>query len=96
MSLPIVISNTAFQTFESICVQIKDRLGDKALKDFKKNTIKTLELISNSPLIYKETEFNPNIRKAVIKKLSSVFYEVKSDRIEVLFFWDNRQEPLLY
>ena len=42
----------------------------------------------------KETEFDPNIRIALIKKLSSVFYEVKPDKIEVLFFWDNRQEPI--
>lgn len=94
MSLPLVISETAYITFESICVQIHERLGAKALSDFKKNTIKTLELISNSPFLYKETEFDPNIRQGLIKKLSSVFYEIKSDRIEILFFWDNRQEPM--
>jgi len=45
-----------------------------------------LELIGNSPFIYKETEFDPNIRQGLIKKLSSIFYEVKPDRIEVLSF----------
>lgn len=92
--LPVVISETALKTFESICAQINERLGAKVLSDFKKNTLKTLELIGNSPFIYKETEFDPNIRQGLIKKLSSVFYEVKPDRIEVLFFWDNRQEPM--
>jgi len=96
MSLPVVISETALKTFESICAQIHERLGVKALNDFKKNTIKTLELIGNSPFIYKETEFDSNIRQGLIKKISSVFYEIKSDRIEVLFFWDNRQEPMLF
>ncbi|TBO39827.1 type II toxin-antitoxin system RelE/ParE family toxin [Pedobacter kyonggii] len=84
MDLPVVISETAFKTFESICAQIHERLGSKAVSDFKKNTIKTLALISNSPFIYKETEFDPNIRQGLIKKLSSVFYEIKSDRIEIL------------
>jgi len=96
MSLPVIISETAYLTFESICAQIYERLGDKALSDFKKNTIITLELIGNSPYIYKETEFDPNVRQGLIKKISSVFYEIKSDRIEVLFFWDNRQEPMFY
>lgn len=96
MTLPVIISETAYITFESICTQIHERLGAKALSDFKKNTIKTLELISNSPFLYKETEFDPNIRQGLIKKLSSVFYEVKSDRIEILFFWDNRQEPMFF
>lgn len=94
--LPVIISETALKTFESICAQIHERPKAKALNDFKKNTIKTLELIGNSPFIYKETEFDPNIRQGLIKKLSSVFYEIKSDRIEVLFFWDNRQEPMFF
>lgn len=94
MSLPVVISETGLKTYEAISAQILQRLGNKALNDFRKNTIKTLELIGSSPLMYKETEFDPNIRIALIKKLSSVFYEVKPDKIEVLFFWDNRQEPI--
>jgi hypothetical protein len=96
MSLPVVISETAYVTFESICAQINERLGAKALNDFKKNTIKTLELIGHSPFLFKETEFDPNIRQGLIKKLSSVFYEIKPHRIEVLFFWDNRQEPIFF
>jgi hypothetical protein len=96
MSLPVIISETAYVTFESICAQINERLGAKALSDFKKNTIKTLELIGHSPFLFKETEFDPNIRQGLIKKLSSVFYEIKPDRIEVLFFWDNRQEPIFF
>jgi len=96
MSLPVVISETAYLTFESICAQINDRLGAKAVSDFKKNTIKTLSLIGDSPFLYKETDFDPNIRQGLIKKISSFFYEVKPDRIEILFFWDNRQEPMFF
>ena len=38
--LPVVISETALKTFESICAQINERLGAKVLSDFKKNTLK--------------------------------------------------------
>lgn len=96
MSLPVIISETGLKTYEAICAQILQRLGNKALNDFKRNTIKTLELIGNSPFIYKETEFDPNIRIGLIKKISSVFYEVKPDKIEELFFGDNRQEPMIF
>ena len=48
--LPVVISETALKIFESICAQINERLGAKVLSDFKKNTIKTLELIGNSSI----------------------------------------------
>lgn len=61
MSLPVIISETGLKTYEAICTQIEERLGNKALNDFKRNTIKTLELISSSPFMYKETEFDPNL-----------------------------------
>lgn len=95
MSLPVVLSEIALITFDAIAEQVLQRLGTKASLDFKKNTVNTLKLISQNPFIYKQTGFNPNIRIGLIKKVSSVFYEVKADRIEVLFFWDNRQEPML-
>ena len=94
MGLPIVVSEIALLTFEAICEQIFQRLGNKASDDFKKNTIKTLDLISNSPFIYKESDFDKSIRIGLIKKISSVFYEIKPHQIEILYFWDNRQEPM--
>ena len=95
MSLPVILSENALLTFDAIAEQVLERLGNKAHQDFKKNTLKTLKLISQNPLIYRQTDFDSNVRIALIKKLSSVFYEVKSDRIEILFFWDNRQEPMI-
>ncbi len=96
MSWPIFISETAVETFEAIRAQILERLGNKAVQDFETNTVRTLELIQRSPFMYKETKSNPDVRVALIKKRSSIFYEVKSTKIVVLFFWDNRQEPIAY
>lgn len=95
MGLPVILSETALLTFDAIAEQVLQRLGNKVSQDFKKNTLKTLRLISLNPFIYKQTDFDPNIRVGLIKKISSVFYEVKEDRIEILFFWDNRQEPMV-
>lgn len=95
MSLPVILSETALLTFDAIAEQVLQRLGNKAHQDFKRNTLKTLALIAEAPFIYKHTDFDPNVRIGLIKKISSVFYEVKPDRIEVLFFWDNRQEPMV-
>ena len=75
-------------------MQINDRFAERSEKRFEKSTVKILELISKNPYLYEATAFDPNIRRALIDKLSSVFYEVKEDRIQVLFFWDNRQQPM--
>ena len=34
------------------------------------------------------------VRKAIITKQTSVLYKVNKTHIEILFFWDNRQEPV--
>lgn len=94
MSLPIDLSERAVETFDAICAQIKERFGEKYEQRFEKSTIKVLELVSQNPYLYQATKFDPNIRRALIDKISSVFYEVRQDRIKVLFFWDNRQEPM--
>lgn len=94
MSLPIDLSQRAVESFDAICAQISERFGEKYERRFEKNTIKTLELISQNPYLYQASKFDPNIRRALIDKISSVFYEVRQDRIKVLFFWGNRQEPM--
>jgi len=93
VSLPIDLSERAVETFDAICAQINERFGEKYEQRFEKSTIKVLELISQNPYLYQATKFDPNVRRALIDKISSVFYEVRQDRIKVLFFWDNRQEP---
>ena len=34
------------------------------------------------------------VRKATITKQTSVLYQVSKTHIEILFFWDNRQDPV--
>lgn len=57
MSLPVILSETAVLTFNAIANQVLQRLGNKAHEDFKNNTLKTLDLISKTPFIYKQTKF---------------------------------------
>ena len=90
----IVFSITAIETFESIKEQIDNRWGEKYVLDFEIRTLKVLDLISNSPLVYKGLKVNQNIRKGFIHRNCSMFYEIRNQHIEVLFFWDNRQDPI--
>lgn len=94
MSLSITVSETALETFDAVRNQIFHRFGNKAMKDFERNTERIFETIAHSPFIYKQTDLNANVRIALIKKRTSVFYQIKAETIEVLFFWDNRQDPL--
>jgi plasmid stabilization system protein ParE len=91
----LVFAGAAKKTYAAIQTQIQNRWGDRSLKKFETKTVKTLATISQSPFIFKSVTENQNIRKGLIHKNCSVFYEVKERHIEILFFWDNRQEPIL-
>ncbi|RYU90630.1 type II toxin-antitoxin system RelE/ParE family toxin [Mucilaginibacter terrigena] len=88
-------SPVALETFDEISRQLADRWGDKYVADFKQRTVKLIETIKVSPFIYQAMESNLNMRKGFIHKNCSVFYEVGENTVEILFFWDNRQDPII-
>jgi len=95
VSFTLIFSRQAKETYAAIQSQLYERFGETILTKFERKTVKTLDLILQSPLIFKTIADNPNIRKGLIHKNCSVFYEVKPNEIEVLFFWDNRQDPII-
>ncbi len=52
-------------------------------------------IISHQPYMFKASILTQDIRKGIISKQKSFFYKVHKDSIEILFFWDNRQEPII-
>jgi plasmid stabilization system protein ParE len=95
MIYTIVFSSTAIESFDAIKSQIEERFGNKTVLEFEERILKVLEVISSSPEVFQRIQQSPNIRKGFIHKNCSMFYEVKATQIEILFFWDNRQEPIL-
>ena len=95
MSFTLTFSRQAKETYAAIQSQLYSRFGQAVLEKFERKTVKTLDIILQSPLIFKSVTDNPNIRKGLIHKNCSVFYEVKPNEIELLFFWDNRQDPII-
>jgi plasmid stabilization system protein ParE len=92
MSLEVRWTEEAEYTFDCIFSFIVLRWGDKAALKFKDKTKRTILNISQQPLIFPECGVD-NVRKGVITKQSSVFYEVTT-HISLVYFWDNRQDPL--
>jgi plasmid stabilization system protein ParE len=90
----VVFSDRANETFDLIQSQLLARWGFATVLKFEYRTIKVLEIIAQTPFIYQSTEMNPEVRKAFIHKNCSLFYKVSGQKIVILLFWDNRQEPI--
>lgn len=90
----IVFSEKARDTFQSIQMQLLDRWGIDVVIQFEKRTWDIIGKLSKSPLIFQSSETNAIIRKVVIHKNCSLFYKIRGQKVELLFFWDNRQDPI--
>ncbi len=94
MKLTIAWTDEAQETFNFTVNQIENKWGTKSAEKFVRDTHKLINLISTQPYLF-NASYTLNIRKAVISKQTSMFYEVHSAHVSILFFWDNRQEPVL-
>ncbi|MES2112954.1 MAG: hypothetical protein V4577_29665 [Bacteroidota bacterium] len=51
--------------------------------------------MSTQPYMFKASSIDEHVRIAFITKQTSQFYMITDESIHLLFFWDNRQEPIL-
>ena len=84
----------AEETFDLVINIIQNSWGDIAAGKFIKITYNKINLIKHQPYLYKAS-ISKNIRQVIVTKQTSMFYEVTGDYIVILFFMDNRQEPLI-
>jgi len=94
MGLNIIFSEEANESFESIGQQIQVRWSENEVNEFRKRVYKVVDIISGYPLIFQAVNKTDDVRKAFIHKNCSMFYRVNDTYIEILFFWDNRQDPI--
>jgi plasmid stabilization system protein ParE len=95
MSLDVRWTEEAEFTFDHIVSFIQQDWGERPANKFIAKTKRILISISNHPHLFPQSGIE-NVRKAVITKQTSLFYEIFPDRIMLVFFWDNRQDPLIF
>lgn len=92
--MQIIWSKNAQITFDAIVVYLENNFGTTVAKKFIAKANSTIQVIAKFPNLYKAISLKQNVRKATISKVCSFYYEVNDVTIVVLYFWDNRQEPI--
>jgi len=72
---------------------LKKKWGKKLTAEFNASVSLFLARIKAFPKIYPATMENPDLRKAVISKQTTIIYRLKITEIEIVTLWDNRQDP---
>jgi len=79
-------------TYYGILEYLTENWTLNELEAFIDRTEEVISHICDNPLLYPYSG-NSDIHKCVVVKQISLFYRVKTDDIELLVFWDNRQDP---
>lgn len=91
--MEVIFSLQATETLLSIVSFIESKWNVSTANKFIEKTYKVIDSISFQPYMFQATQLE-NVRKAVITKQTSVIYKIYPEHIEILFFWDNRQDSL--
>ena len=94
MALKIVFSANALEILLSVINYIERNWGSRQSEKFLEKVHKALDLASKNPYMFKASSIEDSVRKGFISKQTSFFYEIHENEIFILFFWDNRQEPM--
>lgn len=93
MALEIKWTKRADQQFDKIIEYLLHEWGDRVASSFIKGVYDFLDLLSEHPRIGSIENIEKEIRGFTILKQINIFYSFDKNRITVLNFFDNRQNP---
>jgi hypothetical protein len=91
-SYNIIWSPKAKITYYQVLEYLELNWTIKEIKSFINRTDYVIEHISQTPFHYPYS-LKGDTYKCVLIKQVSLFYRIKQQEIELLLFWDNRQNP---
>ncbi len=92
MAHKIVWLPRAEQRFDEIILWLQTHWSDKEIAHFIKRTEEVLHLISRHPELYRKSK-KAGIHEAIVTKHNLLLYRVKGKKVELLTFFDTRQDP---
>ena len=93
MALTIYWSKRADNKFDKIISYIDEEWGEVVARAFVKKVYDFLDILVEFPEIGSVEHAEREIRGFVIVKQLTLFYKIKDDKIILLNFFDNRQNP---
>jgi plasmid stabilization system protein ParE len=84
-------TSEAINNLESILSYLKNSWTQRETENFKNRLSKQLILIQQNPYLFPISQYNSRLRKAVLSKQITVFYEVSGQIIYLIYLFNNKQ-----
>ncbi len=85
-------SDEAINNLESILGYLQIRWTSREVDQFKIRLSKQLDLIVHNPKLFPKSDYNPKLRKAVLSKQTTLFYEISGTTITLVYLFNNQQD----
>lgn len=89
----VVWSDEASKNVDAILAYLEREWDRKTANDFLGELLKRVGLIVRQPEAFQKSESVKNARRSVLNKQITIYYRVDGQEVEILFLFDNRQDP---
>jgi plasmid stabilization system protein ParE len=87
MDYKLFWTDEAIRNLEEIYDYLDARWTKREVDIFKTKLSKQIDLIIGNPKLFPVSTFQPRLRKAVLSKQTSIFYEVNNDTIFIAYIF---------
>lgn len=84
-------TNEAINNLESILAYLREKWTQREIDNFKYRLTRQLDVIIKNPRLFPISDFNPRLRKAVLSKQTTIFYELSGQIIYLVYLFNNKQ-----
>jgi plasmid stabilization system protein ParE len=94
----VVWTQSATKSYWQVIEYLSKEFGDNIVSHFVTTVHDKIDLISSNPFLFRKSSSSKNVFITVIhKRLTLTYrYRPRKKRIELLVFWDTRQDPLKF
>jgi len=92
MDYKIFWSYESLNNLEGILSYLETEWTEREVTIFKIKLSKQLDLIQKNPKLFPVSSTQPRLRKAVLSKQSTIFYELKGFEIHIAYLFSNRMD----
>ena len=85
-------SDESIKNLEEILDDIKFKWTDKEVDHFKSKLSHQLDLIIQNPHMFPASTIKPELRKAVLSKQTTIFYQITDDIIYLTYLHINKKD----
>ncbi len=85
-------SDEAVKNLDGILKDIKFKWSDKEVDIFKGKLSHQLDLIVQNPYIFPASTIKNGLRKAVLSKQTTIFYEIMEDKVYLAYLHVNKMD----